>query len=140
MSETFLSLVNVSKSFSGVQALSHVDFTIKKGEVHCLVGENGSGKSTLIKIIAGIVQPDPGCEIIINDKPVRKITTIDSMNEGIQVIYQDLSLFPNLTVAENISINQYLEENKKIIKKKNFDKIAKETMCMVGSELDISPL
>ena len=140
MSETFLSLVNVSKSFSGVQALSHVDFTIKKGEVHCLVGENGSGKSTLIKIIAGIVQPDPGCEIIINDKPVRKITTIDSMNEGIQVIYQDLSLFPNLTVAENISINQYLEENKKIIKKKDFDKIAKETMCMVGSELDISTL
>ena len=140
MSETFLSLVDVNKSFSGVQALSHVDFTVRKGEVHCLVGENGSGKSTLIKIIAGIVQPDPGCEITIRDRPFRKLTAIDSMNEGIQVIYQDLSLFPNLTVAENISINQYLEENKKIIRKKDISKIAKETMCLVGTELDTSTI
>lgn len=140
MIDTFLSLSNVNKSFSGVQALSHVDFTVKKGEVHCLVGENGSGKSTLIKIIAGIVQPDSGCEILINDRPFRKLTAIDSMNEGIQVIYQDLSLFPNLTIAENISINQYLEENKKIIKKKDIDRIANDTICIVGAELDTSIL
>jgi len=140
MSETFLSLSNVSKSFAGVQALAHVDFNVKRGEVHCLVGENGSGKSTLIKIIAGIVQPDPGCAIVVNDKPFRKLTTIDSMNEGIQVIYQDLSLFPNLSVAENISINQYLEENKKIMKRKEMNRIASETVCMVGTELDTSML
>jgi simple sugar transport system ATP-binding protein len=140
MNADFLALSNVSKSFSGVQALSHVDFTVKKGEVHCLVGENGSGKSTLIKIIAGIVQPDPGCEIIVNSKQFRKLTAIDSMNEGIQVIYQDLSLFPNLTVAENISINQYLEENKKIIKRKEINRIANDTISMIGTELDTAVL
>jgi len=138
MNEVLLSLNNINKSYAGVKALSHVDFTIRKGEVHCLVGENGSGKSTLIKIIAGIVHPDPGCEIIINGRSFRKITAIDSMNEGIQVIYQDLSLFPNLTVAENISINQYLEENKKIVIKKEIINIAEETMQMVGTELDTS--
>ena len=137
-SDTFLSLVDVSKSYSGVQALSHVDFDMMKGEVHCLVGENGSGKSTLIKVIAGIVQPDPGYDICINNKQFRKITTIDSMNQGIQVIYQDLSLFPNLTVAENISINQYLEENKTIIRRKDVERIAEDTMCLVGSELDLN--
>jgi simple sugar transport system ATP-binding protein len=138
MSDPFLSLVDVSKSYSGVQALSHVDFDMMKGEVHCLVGENGSGKSTLIKVIAGIVQPDPGHDICINGKHFRKITTIDSMNQGIQVIYQDLSLFPNLTVAENISINQYLEEKKRIIRRKDVERIAEDTMCLVGSELDIN--
>ncbi|MGQ9665482.1 MAG: sugar ABC transporter ATP-binding protein [bacterium] len=138
--DDFLVLRNVSKSFSGVQALFHVNFTIKKGEVHCLVGENGSGKSTLIKIIAGNIQPDPGCEIIINNKPFRKITNVDSMNEGIQVIYQDLSLFPNLTVAENISINQYLEENKKIITRKDLERIASESIKKIGAELEPSAL
>lgn len=138
MSDPFLSLVDVSKSYSGVQALSHVDFDMMKGEVHCLVGENGSGKSTLIKVIAGIVQPDPGHDIYINGKHFRKISTIDSMNQGIQVIYQDLSLFPNLTVAENISINQYLEEKKRIIRRKDVERIAEDTMCLVGSELDIN--
>jgi len=138
ISDTFLSLVDVSKSFSGVQALSHVDFNMMKGEVHCLVGENGSGKSTLIKVIAGIVQPDPGYDLCINGKHFRKITTIDSMNQGIQIIYQDLSLFPNLTVAENISINQYLEEKKRIIRRKDVEIIAEDTMRLVGSELDLN--
>jgi simple sugar transport system ATP-binding protein len=140
VNETFLSLTNATKSYSGVQALNHVDFTVKRGEAHCLVGENGSGKSTLIKIIAGIVHPDHGCEIIINDRSFRKLTAIDSMNEGIQVIYQDLSLFPNLTVAENIAINQYLEENRKIVRGKELNRIARETICMIGTDLDPSTL
>ena len=60
MDEAFLSLNNISKSYAGVRALSQVDLDVRAGEVHCLVGENGSGKSTLIKVIAGVVQPDPG--------------------------------------------------------------------------------
>jgi simple sugar transport system ATP-binding protein len=140
MKDLLLSLKNVSKSFSGVQALNHVDFAVRRGEVHCLVGENGSGKSTLIKIISGIVQPDHGCEILIRDRSFRKLTAIDSMNEGVQVIYQDLSLFPNLTVAENITINQYLEENRKIVRRKELNRIARETICMIGTELDTSAL
>lgn len=139
MSEEFVSLKNVSKSYSGVQALDNVDFSIDRGEIHCLVGENGSGKSTLIKIIAGVVQPDTG-DIIINNKHFRKLNAIDSINEGIQVIYQDLSLFPNLTIAENIAMNQYLEERKKIVNRAEMKKIAQEAMKRIGTELDLSAL
>jgi len=112
---------NISKSFTGVQALTNVDITINKGEIHCLVGENGSGKSTLIKIIAGVITPDEG-KIIINGNVYKKLETIYSIKEGIQVIYQDLSLFPLLSVAENISLNQMVEEGRKII---NWDEIRK---------------
>lgn len=139
MAEEFVALKNISKSYSGVQALDNVSFTIDKGEIHCLVGENGSGKSTLIKIIAGVVHPDTG-EILINKKYVRKLNTIDSINEGIQVIYQDLSLFPNLTVAENIAMNQYLEEKKKIVNRGDMKNIAREAMKRIGTELDLSAL
>jgi simple sugar transport system ATP-binding protein len=139
MAEEFVALKNVSKSYSGVQALDNVSFTVEKGEVHCLVGENGSGKSTLIKIIAGVVQPETG-EIIINKKHFHKLNAIDSINEGIQVIYQDLSLFPNLTVAENIAMNQYLEERRKIVNRVEIKKIAREAMKRIGTELDLSAL
>ena len=114
MAEDFLRIQNVSKLYAGVQALDNVSMSIGQGEVHCLVGENGSGKSTLIKIIAGVVKPDGG-EIVIQGKSYKNLRPIDSINEGIQVIYQDLSLFPNLSVAENISLNQLIEEKKKIM-------------------------
>jgi simple sugar transport system ATP-binding protein len=140
MNEVFLSLGNVSKLYSGVQALSEVDFAVRAGEVHCLVGENGSGKSTLIKIIAGIVQPDPGCEIVINNRHFGRLSPIDSMLEGIQVIYQDLSLFPNLTVAENIAINQFLEERKTFVARSEMERVAEEAISKIGTELDLSAL
>ena len=104
----FLELRNISKRFGGVQALSAVDLAVASGEVHCLIGENGSGKSTLIKIIAGITAPDPGGEIVIEGKREPHLSAIRSTEHGIQVIYQDLSLFPNLTVAENIGIAHHL--------------------------------
>ena len=99
-----LEVKNISKSYVGVQALDKVSLSIKPGEIRCLVGENGSGKSTLIKIIAGVVKADEG-EITINGKKFESLHAIDAIREGIQVIYQDLSLFPNLSVAENISLN-----------------------------------
>jgi simple sugar transport system ATP-binding protein len=68
MDAAFLSLTNINKSYAGVRALSQVDLGIQAGEVHCLVGENGSGKSTLIKVIAGVVQPDPGASILIDGR------------------------------------------------------------------------
>ena len=102
MTESFLSMTSVSKRYVGVQALDSVDFEINRGEVHCLVGENGSGKSTLIKIISGAVKPDDGAYIRINGEQFHDYQAIDSIRKGIEVIYQDLSLFPNLTVAENI--------------------------------------
>src|SRR4051794_18182770 len=98
----FIELRNISKRYGGVKALSGFELTINKGEVHCLVGENGSGKSTLIKIMTGVIRPDPGSVIVLESSPRTYLTPHEAAKHGIQVIYQDLSLFPNLSVAENI--------------------------------------
>jgi simple sugar transport system ATP-binding protein len=137
MDDAFLSLENISKSYAGVHALSHVDLAVRAGEVHCIVGENGSGKSTLIKVVAGVVQPEPGGSIRIRNKHFTRLTPIESMREGIQVIYQDLSLFPNLTVAENIAINQCLEEGRKLVRRSQMAALAREAIRQVGTELDL---
>ncbi len=136
MVEEFLKIQNVSKSYAGVQALDKVSMSIDKGEIHCLVGENGSGKSTLIKIITGVVKPDEG-EIIINDKTFKHLRPIDSISEGIQVIYQDLSLFPNLSVAENISLNQLIEEKRRLINWKDIKDIAEKELSNIKREIDL---
>src|SRR6266850_468869 len=105
---TFLEMSGISKRFGGVHALRNVDLTLEVGEVHCLVGENGSGKSTLIKIISGVEAPEPGGRITISGKEYPKLNPVYSTHCGIQVIYQDLSLFPNLTVVENIAMAHHL--------------------------------
>src|SRR6266545_2972379 len=92
-----LALENVSKRFGGTVALDRVDWSVRSGEVHCLVGENGSGKSTLIKILAGVHKPDPGARIIVAGQVHESLTPHDAKSLGIQVIYQELSLFPNLS-------------------------------------------
>jgi simple sugar transport system ATP-binding protein len=103
----FLELRGVSKRFGGVKALSDLDFDLARGEIHCLVGGNGSGKSTMIKIISGVQSPDPGGRIVVEGREHARLTPVESSALGVQVIYQDLSLFPNLTVAENIAIAQH---------------------------------
>jgi simple sugar transport system ATP-binding protein len=105
---SFLELTRISKRFGGVAALQDVDLTLEAGEVHCLVGENGSGKSTLIKIISGVQSPEAGGHIVIEGREYPHLTPVESTRLGIQVIYQDLSLFPNLTVAENIAVGRHL--------------------------------
>src|SRR5260370_14971691 len=105
---TFLEMSGISKRFGGVHALGDVDLTLEVGEVHCLVGENGSGKSTLIKIISGVEAPERGGRIAISGTEYPKLNPVRSTHCGIQVIYQDLSLFPNLNVAENIAMAHHL--------------------------------
>ena len=139
MAEEFLKVNHISKSFAGVKALEDVSFTINTGEIHCLVGENGSGKSTLIKLIAGVYEPDEG-EIIIKGKSFKRLHPIDSIREGIQIIYQDFSLFPNLTVAENIALNTELEKNKKLVDWKDVRRIAKEALEKIDIHLDLDAL
>lgn len=136
MSEVLLRVNNLYKSFAGVKALKNVNLTINKGEIRCLVGENGSGKTTLIKAISGVHVPDSG-EIVVEDKKYTKLTPIESIHKGIQVIYQDFSIFPNLTVAENISLNLELAENKKLVNWKWMRKRAKETLEKIGVEIDL---
>jgi len=105
LSQHILELRNISKSFSGVEVLHEVSFSLKPGEVHSLLGENGAGKSTLMKIITGVHQPDSG-EILLNGVPVQFNDTRESRQAGIAAIYQELSLFPDLDVAENIFVGR----------------------------------
>ncbi|HEY8590179.1 MAG TPA: sugar ABC transporter ATP-binding protein [Naasia sp.] len=98
-----LRMTGISKSFPGVKALQDVNLEVRAGEVHAIVGENGAGKSTLMKILAGFYQPDSG-EIEIGGEPVGHWTPREAIDRGIGMIYQELNLVPDLSVAENISL------------------------------------
>ncbi|WP_308799846.1 sugar ABC transporter ATP-binding protein [Agromyces silvae] len=98
-----LRMTRISKSFPGVKALEAVDLEVRAGEVHAIVGENGAGKSTLMKILAGFYQPDEG-EIEVGGEPVGHWSPREALDRGIGMIYQELNLIPDLSVAENISL------------------------------------
>lgn len=134
--EPILSASNISKSFIGVRALNNIDITINAGEIHCLAGENGCGKSTLVKCISGVYTPDEGT-IQIEGQTCGSMTPIEAMNHGIQVIYQDLSLFQHMTVAENIAISKLKFENTKIVNWKTIKAIAKEQLDKIGVTMDL---
>lgn len=119
MAEILFNLQHINKTFGGVKALSDVSFDLRRGEVHCLVGQNGCGKSTLIKIIAGVLLQDSG---------------IPANIEGVAVIYQDLSLFPNMTAAENIYLPLFLEKGRR--GRKELRRAAEETLSRLGARLD----
>jgi monosaccharide-transporting ATPase len=108
MAETVSNIVvmkGIRKTFPGVQALENVDFTLRKGEIHALVGENGAGKSTLIKILTGVEQPDAGT-ITVNEQTLSIKSPQHAQALGISTVYQEVNLCPNLTVAENILIGR----------------------------------
>lgn len=133
MSDEILRAEKISKHFAGVTALDEVSLEVNKSEILCLVGENGSGKSTMIKIISGVYTMDSG-DIYLNQHHYKKITPIESIREGVQVIYQDFSLFPNLTVAENLAINEQVSSGKKIVNWKEYERIATKGLA----EIDVS--
>jgi simple sugar transport system ATP-binding protein len=139
MTNEFLNLTGVSKSFAGVHALQDADLTIENGRIHCLVGENGSGKSTLIKVIAGVYQRDKGT-IKINGKEFERLQPIDAIREGIQVIYQDFSLFPNLTVAENIALNAELRDGRRFVNWRHVNLIAAHALEQLGVKIPLDAL
>src|SRR5580692_6730001 len=101
MGPALLELSGISKSFGGVQALRAVDFSLKVGEIHGLVGENGAGKSTLMKIIAGVHAGYDG-EMRVDGRPVHFRSSGDALAAGIGMVHQELSVAPELTVAENV--------------------------------------
>lgn len=134
MRSNFLELRNISKRFGGVRALSDINFDVVAGEVHCLAGENGSGKSTLIKIISGVQRHEPGGMVLIDGKECGHLSPAQCIANGIQVIYQDLSLFPNLTVAENIAVERH--RGLRPVRWAEIRSIAKEAMARVGISID----
>ncbi len=135
MSTSFLRMEGICKNFGGVKALRNVDFEVNTGEIHCLAGENGCGKSTLIKIVSGAHQATSGT-IFINGLEEKKLTPIASIKRGIQVIYQDFAIFPNLTVAENIAMNSALMQGKKRMNWKAARTLAVEAMSKIGAHMD----
>lgn len=139
MSEILLQASGIHKSFAGVHALKGVDLTINKGEIHCLAGENGCGKSTLIKVISGVYQPDEG-SVLFDGIPQSNITPIDAIMLGIQVIYQDFSVFPNLTVMENLALNSELAQKRKLVNWSRMRNIALEAVAKINFEVDLDAL
>lgn len=105
--DVVLSMRDISKTFPGVKALQHVDFTLRKGEIHALMGENGAGKSTLIKVLTGVHSLDGGeIRIAGSDAPIINKSPQDAQNHGISTVYQEVNLCPNLSVAENLFIGR----------------------------------
>lgn len=107
-----IELKSISKRFGGVRALDSVSLSIPPGEIHCLAGENGSGKSTIIKVMSGVYTPEEG-QVFIDGEPLSRLTPAVAVQKGIQVIWQDFSLFGNLTVAENLAFNTYIREGRR---------------------------
>ena len=105
--KTILEMKHINKSFPGVRALQDVDFTLCGGEIHALMGENGAGKSTLIKVLTGVYEKDDG-QIFVegNDKEVSIRSPQDAQRLGISTVYQEITLCPNLSVAENMYIGR----------------------------------
>ncbi|WP_028924633.1 sugar ABC transporter ATP-binding protein [Pseudonocardia acaciae] len=127
----------VSKTFGGVHALRGVGLEVRRGEVHCLVGENGSGKSTLIKIVSGVERADAGA-IEVDSTAADRLTPAAAVALGVQVIYQDLSLLANLTVAENIALATRLANRERFASRRAAHRIAREAVSRLGVELDLT--
>jgi len=127
-----IEMSKITKKFGGVTALDNVSLQVKKGEIYALMGENGAGKSTIMKILAGALQKDSG-EIKIGGKAVDIKSPKDGMNQGISIIYQELMLVPDLSVAENIFIDTLSKEHK-LINYKQLNGEAQEYLDAIGFE------
>ena len=139
MMDDFLRLKAIRKSFFGAYALKGVDFSVHSGEAHCLIGENGSGKSTLVKIISGVEQADSG-EVWVKGSVAQRATAAEMIKQGIQVIYQDLSLLPNLTVAENIAIAELAKSVRPLVNWRKIREIARAAMARIKVDLDLDAI
>ncbi len=136
MSDVLIELKNIEKRFAGVRALDDVSLTLRKGEIRCLAGENGCGKSTIIKIISGVYKPEAG-DIYIDGEPMAHLSPIDAIRKGIQVIYQDFSLFGNLTVAENLTLNTSLREGRKLVNWKRVRELGRQVLDKLDVDIDL---
>ncbi len=128
---------NIAKIFGGVRALDNVSFEVGRGEVQCLAGENGSGKSTLIKIIAGAYQPEAGAVMEYFGARESTVTPNSARSHGIAVIWQDLALFGEMTVAENIAFETLVGGRPRLVSRTTIAKQAHEALGKLGVDLDL---
>ena len=136
LTEPILKAENITKSFAGHKVLDGVDFGAESGQVHSLVGENGAGKSTLMKIVGGLYQPDAGT-IYLDGQPVSFSTPWQAMQAGISIVHQELSLAPNLNVAQNIFIRRENSNRLGFVNWKQLYNVTSELFDRIG--VDISP-
>lgn len=138
MTDYALKAENITQNFGAFSALKDVSFDLKVGEVHCLAGENGCGKSTLIKVINGVNKPEAEARISLNGaKPTAHVSPADAKRNGVHVIWQDLAVFPDLTVAENITFDSFVAGPLKRIRLSERKKRANEIVARLG--LDLNP-
>ena len=131
MGQTVLEMIGIKKSFSGIYALSGIDFSLELGEVHALLGENGAGKSTLIKVLGGIYQPDSGI-IKVNGKEV-KINGVPAAREnGIGIIHQEIVLVPYLSVAQNLFLGREIRTKLGTLDFAEMNRRAEEMISSLG--------
>lgn len=132
-----LRLRHISKMFDGVRALDDVSFEVGSGEVHCLAGENGCGKSTLIKIVTGVYQPEPGAVMEYFGRPETSVTPGSARSRGIAVIWQDLALFPEMTVFENIAFDRLLGNRPRLVNYRALREMAAAALAKLDVDLDL---
>ena len=141
MSDVILQMSNITKRFSGVTVLNKVNFNLRRGEVHVLIGENGAGKSTLMKILTGIHQKDEGRILLMDQEGELKEAELDSpvtaLEKGISMVFQEFNLMENMTIAENICIG-YEPVKGIVLDRKKMMQTAREQMRGVNME-DVSP-
>jgi ribose transport system ATP-binding protein len=125
----------ITKTFPGVVALDDVSFRVSPGEVHAVVGENGAGKSTLMKLLAGVYQPDAG-EIIINEKAVRIASPHEAQDLGVSIIYQELNLLPDLSVAENVFLGREPRHRFGLLNDVELEEKARDVLQRLGVDID----
>jgi len=136
MGNPILIAENLSIAFGGVTALDTINLSIGEGEILCLAGENGSGKSTFVKIVSGVYAPSAG-SVAIDGSRVDSQGPRAAISAGVQVIYQDLSLFDHLSVAENIAMNRMMHDGSRLVKRSTMRTIAAEQLARVGVELPL---
>lgn len=129
-------MTGVTKHYAGVTALEGVDFTVQPGEAVCLAGENGSGKSTLIKILSGVEQPSGGT-VRIGGQKMTHLTPRRAAAAGVMVIFQDFSLFPNLSVAENIAFARELGTRQRLFSRRAARATAGEVLGRIGVDIPL---
>lgn len=127
MNEYILETRGLVKSFPGVVAIDKVDLRVRKGEVHALCGENGAGKSTLMMMLSGVYRPDAG-EIFVNGNPVCFQSARDAIDHKIGIVFQELSLVPKLSIAENIFFNRQPIKKSGLVDYKKLNKKAKKML------------
>lgn len=132
---SLLAVTGLSKTFLGVRALYGVDFDLRRGEIHALVGENGAGKSTLIKVLGGAEQPDRG-ELRLDGGPLPLGDPLAARRCGISIVYQELALVPELNVAENVFLGR--ERGRPLLRRAEMSRAARDLLAELGTDIPTS--